>query len=137
MLLFYWSSFYDVCPNYEVVMFQPWTGTPPDLGFVANCFVAMLIIPTLPFPPATQYPPRKDTRYCPFPISISDHLVPTQYQLPNRESLVFVSSYKFTSFPELESANSSPPPPFPRLLNFRCHALAVTKISSNIALIYC
>ena len=25
-----------VCPNHEVVVFQPWTGTAPDLGAVAN-----------------------------------------------------------------------------------------------------
>ena len=49
LLLFSWPLFREVCPNYEVEMFQPRTGTPPDLGSVANFYVAILIITDLPF----------------------------------------------------------------------------------------
>ena len=49
MLFFYWPPVREVCPNYEVVMFQPRTGTPPDLGSVANCYVAIILIPAPPF----------------------------------------------------------------------------------------
>ena len=45
MLLFSWPPVHEVCPNYEVVMFQPQTGTPLDLGSVANFYVAMLLSP--------------------------------------------------------------------------------------------
>ena len=40
---------HEVFPDYEVVMLQPRTGTPTDLSSAANCYVAILIIPTLPF----------------------------------------------------------------------------------------
>ena len=33
-----------VCPNHEVVVFQPWTVTAPDLGSVTN----ITTIPSLP-----------------------------------------------------------------------------------------
>ena len=54
VLLFSWPRVREVCTNYEVVMLQPQTGTPPDLGFVANCDVDIPLIPTPPFMPATQ-----------------------------------------------------------------------------------
>ena len=53
LLLFSWPPVREVCPNYEVVMLQPRTGTPADLGSVADCYVAILLIPAPPFPPAT------------------------------------------------------------------------------------
>ena len=43
LLLFPWPLVCEVCPNYEAVMFQPWTWTPTDLGSVANYYVAILI----------------------------------------------------------------------------------------------
>ena len=37
LLLFcIWPPFRVVCPNHEVVVFQPWAGTAPYLGSVAN-----------------------------------------------------------------------------------------------------
>ena len=49
LLLFSWPSFREVYPNCDVVMFQPWKGTPPGLGSIANCYVAILLIPAPPF----------------------------------------------------------------------------------------
>ena len=43
LLLFSWPQFREVCLNYEVVMFQPRTGTPPYLGSVTNCYIAILL----------------------------------------------------------------------------------------------
>ena len=34
--MYFRTSVCAVCPNHEVVVFQPWTGTAPDLGFIAN-----------------------------------------------------------------------------------------------------
>ena len=39
---------HEVCLNYEVVVFQPWTLTTTDLGSVAYCYVAYLLDPTYP-----------------------------------------------------------------------------------------
>ena len=33
-----WPPSRPVCPNYEVVEFQPWTVTDPDLGSGANAY---------------------------------------------------------------------------------------------------
>ena len=41
----YWPTFREVCPNYEVVVFQPRTLTTPDLSSVAYCYVAHLLNP--------------------------------------------------------------------------------------------
>ena len=49
LLLFLWPPFHEVHTNYEVVMFQPWTGIPLDLGSVANCYISILLIPAPPF----------------------------------------------------------------------------------------
>ena len=53
LLLFSWSPVHELCPNYEVVMLQPWTGNPADLGSFANYYVAMVLSPTPPFLPVT------------------------------------------------------------------------------------
>ena len=57
LLLLYSPSVREVCTNYKVVMFQPRTGNLPDLGSVAICYVAILLIPAPPFQPANQCPP--------------------------------------------------------------------------------
>ena len=44
----YWPPVREVCPNYEVAMFQPSKLTTPDLGFVAYFFTAYLLNPTQP-----------------------------------------------------------------------------------------
>ena len=40
LLLFAWPPVRVVCLNHDVVMFQPWTGTPPYLGSVVNFYVS-------------------------------------------------------------------------------------------------
>ena len=111
-LLFSWLLFCEVCPNYEVVMLQHHKGTPPDLGSVGNCYVAFLLIPAPPFPPATRCPLVRATRSCPFPLSLSDLRVPTQDHLTTQASPVSVPTYLGPSLLESGSATSPPPPPF-------------------------
>ena len=41
----YWPPVHEVCPNYEVVVFQPWKLTTLDLGSVAYCYIAYLLNP--------------------------------------------------------------------------------------------
>ena len=48
-LLSSWPLFCEVCHNYEVVMFQPWTGTPSDLGSVSSCYIDIFLVPDPPF----------------------------------------------------------------------------------------
>ena len=45
LLLLTWPPVREVCPNHEVVIFQPWTGTSPDLGSTAYCYVVILYDP--------------------------------------------------------------------------------------------
>ena len=48
-LFFYWPPVRELCPNYEVVMFQLQTGTLMDLGPTTNCYVYILLKPSPPF----------------------------------------------------------------------------------------
>ena len=48
-LLLFWPPVCEVCPNYELVMFQPRIVNPMDLGSVANCYVVNFLIPVPPF----------------------------------------------------------------------------------------
>ena len=41
-----WSPVREVCPNYVVVVFQPWTVTPPHRGFVAYRYTLDIGLPT-------------------------------------------------------------------------------------------
>ena len=54
VLLFSWTLIREVFPNYEVMMFQPRTGTTQDLGSFANCYVAIIFIPALTL--STRHP---------------------------------------------------------------------------------
>ena len=49
LLLFSWPSVCEVCTNYEVMMFQPLTRTPPDLGYFSDIYIYILLIPAPPF----------------------------------------------------------------------------------------
>ena len=53
----YWPPVREVCLNYEVVDFQPWTLTTPDLGSVAYCCVAYLLDPPRPLLLQSDAPP--------------------------------------------------------------------------------
>ena len=60
-----------MCLNHEVLVVQPSTGTSPDLGFVAYCYVAIVISPTPPFPSAAQFTPEGATNSRPLYLSIT------------------------------------------------------------------
>ena len=80
LLLFYWPLVRGVCPNYEVVMFQPQTRTTPDLGYVSDCYAAILIITAHPFTarqPMSAWggiPAHAHTPY-PLPTVVSPHRI--------------------------------------------------------------
>ena len=126
-----WPPVREVCPSYYVVMFQPWTGTSPDLVSITNCYVDMIISRTPPFPSTARCPPGGSTHSCHFSISLKDHVVPTHDHLTTRASPVFVPEYRDPLLPDSDSSTSSYPPPLPRLLDPCRHALATTKIDSN------
>ena len=134
LLLFSWPPVCGVCTNYEVETFQPWKGTSPDLGSVTYCYVAMLLGTDPSFPPTTRCPPGGSVSSCPFPLSLSGRLVPTQDHFPTRVSPVFVPAYCGPSLPKLDSATSPPPPSSSHLPDSQHCALAATKISSNVVL---
>ena len=67
LLLFHWPPVCEVCPNDEVVMFQPWIGTPLDQGSVANCYVAIILIPVPPFSARHPMYSREGYLLMPFP----------------------------------------------------------------------
>ena len=48
MCVCYWLSVFDICLNYEVVMFQPCTFTTPYLDSVAYCYMDYLLNPPHP-----------------------------------------------------------------------------------------
>ena len=123
LLLFTCPLVRGVCPNYEVVMFQPHTGTHPYLGSVANCYRAMLLSPDPLFTPAIQCPPGGDFRSFPFPLFLYERLAPTQDHSPTRASSVSVLAYRGLSLPKSESSTSPPSPPLPNLPDSLSHSL--------------
>ena len=85
LLLLIWPSAHDLCPNNEVMMFQPWTGTSTDVGSVAIVNL-LLVSPTPPVstvlwiffpPPGTQsYRPPICYRSTPLHFCILHPLLP-------------------------------------------------------------
>ena len=74
LLVFSWPPGSEVCPNDEVVLFQPRTGTPTELGSIASFYIAILLNPLLHYPPATRFPiwgvyPLMPCLSLPFPTS--------------------------------------------------------------------
>ena len=51
LLFFPCTRICKLCPDYEVVMFQPCIGTPLNLGSVSNCYLAIILKPAPPFFP--------------------------------------------------------------------------------------
>ena len=74
MLLFFTPLVREVCPNCEVVMFQPRTGTSPDLGSVAYFYVLYFLVPPF-FSFTTQYPHKGETHSWPSVHTIYGRLV--------------------------------------------------------------
>ena len=60
-----------------MLMFQYWTGTSPDLEYVANYYVDVHLSPAQPFLTATQCTPEKDNCSFLFYVSLSERLSPT------------------------------------------------------------
>ena len=88
LLLFSWPPFREVCPNYEVVMFLPCTDTPLDLGTVDNFYIAIILIPSLPFYAFHLMSARGEaTHSVPFPLSPDNYNVFTQDHFPPRRHL--------------------------------------------------
>ena len=52
VVVFSWPLLHEFYLNYEVVMFQPWIGTSPDLGPITNCYIAILLIHNPQFLPS-------------------------------------------------------------------------------------
>ena len=46
--MYFLPPVYEVCPNHDVVVFLPWTGTAPDLGSVTNYTLNILFYPSCP-----------------------------------------------------------------------------------------
>ena len=134
LLLLSWPPVCEMCPNYEVMMFQPQTGTPPDLGSVDNCYIAILRIPTSLFPPATRCLTGGDTRSWTIPLSLVDWRLPIQDHYPNRASPFSVSAYRDLSLPASDSASLLPSQPSLCLPDSQRHSLANSEISSDVTL---
>ena len=99
-------------------MIQTCKRTSPDLGFVANCHIAMRISPTPSFPPATRCPPRQlpapDPSLFPFPTVLFPHKIifsPGRHLSPSQHTKV------------LRFLTQTPLPP---LLPPPCHACRIT-----------
>ena len=83
----------EVCPNYEVVVFQPWTVNPPQLGTVS---IVADFIYRLPAPPDSTVILESF-----FPSSIPPS--------PHHQLFIGVSLYLFAPTPHLLSWREAPP----------------------------
>ena len=82
LFFFYRPLVREVCPKHQVAIFQHWTGTSRDPGFVANFYISILISPAPTFTLSTQRPPGGDSRSFPLPISLVNCIVSTQNHSP-------------------------------------------------------
>ena len=123
MLLLDWPLVLGVCPNYEVVMFQPRTVTPPYLGSVVNCYVATKLF--LNLYTLLLHPPDLLLRGVPVPAPgqspVYFRRAATQDHSPTWASPVSIPSHQDPSLPALSfesSASMSPPQLSPCLPDF-------------------
>ena len=138
MLLLDWPLVLGVCPNYEVVMFQPRTVTPPYLGSVVNCYVATKLF--LNLYTLLLHPPDLLLRGVPVPAPgqspVYFRRAATQDHSSIWELPVSVPASRYPSLPS-PSSNSSvslSPMYLPRLLDFQRRYLDAAEISFNVAL---
>ena len=126
----YWPPIREVCPNYELVEFQPRTFTTPYLGSVAYCYVAYLLYPPYPLLPPSHVPPPPPFYFDASTIGSSTHLgvprlCPRIHKKPSPPLL---------SPSLLETDSPSPPSPPPFLSDScRCRSLTAAKIFFNVA----
>ena len=113
LLLFSWPPVREMCTNYKVLMFRHRTGNPLDLVSVNSCYIAFLIIPGPPFPPATRCPPKGGvTAQAPSLSSCPTFVSPHMIIFPPRRHLY---QYKHTKARFSLNQNLLPPcPPCPR-----------------------
>ena len=128
LLLFSWPPVREVCPNYEMVILQPWTGNPPDLGSVANYNVYILLITTLLFPALHPMSsrggiPARVPYLSPFPTTVSPQsiiLSPGLHLSPSQNTEAHISLHQ------------NPIPPFlPRPL----HSFRIPNVAPKITII--
>ena len=140
----YWPPVRDVCPNHEVVMFQPRAVTTPKPRLCHLLLYSLLLNPHQPLllpsdvllggNPTPAPPPHLPT----FTLSLHGIIRP-----PGRHLFKFQHTNKTSppSHPSLSDSDSSSPPshPFSPLHlpdSCRCRSLNAAKISSNVALSY-
>ena len=91
LLLFLWLPFREVCPNNEVLMFQPWKVTSLDLvNFSYYCALYFLVPPFLFLLPPNVCPRCKPTPASPLSLLLLAQYIPTKYHPPTRESPVSI-----------------------------------------------
>ena len=117
-------------------MFQPRTGTPPNPGYVANCYISILLVPAPPF--SARHPkfawgvlPAHAPSLSPFLTTVSTHRI----ILPPSYLLSLSQNTKAHMLPESEFATSLNPMPSPFLPYSQRRALVASKIYSNVTLI--
>ena len=120
LLFFPCTRICKLCPDYEVVMFQPCIGTPLNLGSVSNCYLAIILKPAPPFFTSTWCPPWWGYRSCPTHIFLANRRVSTQDHSTTRASTLSVPEYQGPLIPATDSATSLTPFPYPHLLEFHC-----------------
>ena len=117
----YWPPVYGVCPNCEVVEFQPRTLTTPDLGSVTYCYVHLLEPPHPPLLPSDVPSPQPSSSVLPPHRIIRPpgcHLYPSQHTektpSPSLPSPVTTRARLFLSPLALTMPARFPLPPPPR-----------------------
>ena len=131
---FYWPPAYEVCLNYQMLIFQSWKGTSLDLYSVDNCYVAVHLIHVPPFMPTNQYPPEKATCSCPFSIYLYERLFPKQDHLITQELPVSVLAYQDYQLPKFNYATYPPSPTSQHLPYSHFRFLKAAEISAIIYL---
>ena len=93
MLLCNWPPVREVCPNYELVVFQPQTMTPPHLGSVV---IITKFASRPPIPPGSTV--------------FLDHSFPFSVLLPlHHQPFMFIVLFLFATAPHLLSRSRAPP----------------------------
>ena len=132
--MFSWTLVCELLPNYEVMMFQPWTGTTQDLGSFAYCYVAIILIPALTLSARHHMSARGG--YPLMPLT-SLHLQPSCLHTGSLyHPGITCLCHKIPGLlaPCIRLCCLPDPPPSPRLLYSQRCALARSEISSNVAL---
>ena len=123
VLLLSWPQVHEVCPNYEVVMLQPQKGTSLDLGYVANCYVALLLIPAPLFCLSPDVCPGGQPALAPSIFTYPTVLYPHSIILPSGSLL---SPYRHTNI-LCYMIQIQLPPPVPRPFH-ACHIPISSKV---------